>query len=519
MIRSLLSNIRFYVLLFSIVLSVSLYLFVSLTIPSGPTQIIKLTEYYALTAVTLLYLALLAGPFCYTFSFLPYRKYYLKSRRALGVSAFYFAFLHFLLSFFGLLGGFEGIPYLSGTYLFSITLAFIALTILFSMAATSFDSVIEKMTFRRWKNLHRLVYLAGVFALIHALLLGSHFQDLYSLIPQIFFIALVFLLSLELLRIDAFMKKRYPQAPLTSILTLPLFALLAGMVLYSLLPVPSTGSVSWGIHAEHLKLARERQKEQNQTPTTSYPGGKGDRTKRFSVSLTPLQANPLTDTLLAFTVFDAATGTRTELFQKLYEKQMHLIVVDSTLEYFTHLHPELDDSTFEISTQFPKEDVYRLYTDFQPFGATEQQFAFSLPVGDGRQQKSTQQPDKNLTKVFGDYEVTLSAPPLDAQEMSIGNQTLTFTIKDAGTEKPVTTLEPYLGAFGHLVMIKQDNYAYLHVHPQNPITPTPGLTGGPGVSFVPLGLYGAIQPGIYRVFAQFNPDGNLFTADFTVKVE
>ena len=124
-----------------------------------------------------------------------------------------------------------------------------------------------------------------------------------------------------------------------------------------------------------------------------------------------------------------------------------------------------------------------------------------------------------MTKTFGDYEVTLEKPELSAQEMSIGNQTLSFTIKDAKTHQPIKTLKPYLGAFGHLVMINSDNYAYLHVHPKSATPPLPDQNGGPTVSFLPLGLYGPIKPGIYRVFAQFNPDNHLFTADFTVKVE
>ena len=39
------------------------------------------------------------------------------------------------------------------------------------------------------------------------------------------------------------------------------------------------------------------------------------------------------------------------------------------------------------------------------------------------------------------------------------------------------------------------------------------------VIFLPLGLYGPIKPGVYRVFAQFNPNNNLFTSNFTVTVE
>ncbi|NKX51639.1 hypothetical protein HER39_13910, partial [Arthrobacter deserti] len=32
--------------------------------------------------------------------------------------------------------------------------------------------------------------------------------------------------------------------------------------------------------------------------------------------------------------------------------------------------------------------------------------------------------------------------------------------------QPVKTLEPYLGAYGHLVALRAGDLAYLHVHPE-----------------------------------------------------
>src|SRR5258708_1943827 len=169
--RSLFTNVRFYVLIFSVLLSVGFYLYVRLTIPEGALQIIRLTQYYALSALTYLYLAVLAGPLMYVAKWFPFRAQYLKARRAIGVSAFYFGLLHALLAFFGQLGGFAGLFFLSGNYLLAISLSFTALVILFLMAATSFDAMVTKLTFPKWKLLHRFVYLVIVLILIHALML------------------------------------------------------------------------------------------------------------------------------------------------------------------------------------------------------------------------------------------------------------------------------------------------------------------------------------------------------------
>ena len=206
---SLIRNIRFHILLFSIALSLITYFLITLVIPQRPLQITWLTQAYALLAITFLYFALLCGPFCYTFRGFPYRAQYLKARRAIGVSVFYFGLLHSLFAFFGKLGGFGGLGLLDNKYLLAISLSFTALIILFLMAVTSFDFMIAKLTFTKWKMLHRFVYLASVLVLIHALMVGTHFQDLSSPISLILFVSVAFLLILEVRRITSFIRRKF----------------------------------------------------------------------------------------------------------------------------------------------------------------------------------------------------------------------------------------------------------------------------------------------------------------------
>ncbi len=255
--------------------------------------------------------------------------------------------------------------------------------------------------------------------------------------------------------------------------------------------------------------------------TSSNPALQGDRTRRFTVSFTPpaTAVQPNQDTQLSFKVYDASSGNPVSIFSRVYEKVMHLIVVDNELQNFSHIHPEQTIDGFTITTKFPHPGRYHLYLDFQPTGAIEQQFGFTVNVGTVDQPAvASQNPDTNLTKTFGAYQVTLETPQLKASEMSLGNQPLKFTIKDAQGQ-PVTTLKPYLASFGHLVMIDTSTYDYLHVHPSNLVAPQPDANGGPTVEFLPIGIYGPFKPGVYKIFAQFNPNGQLFTSDFTVKVE
>lgn len=252
------------------------------------------------------------------------------------------------------------------------------------------------------------------------------------------------------------------------------------------------------------------------------PGMTGDTTKRYTVSfIKPVNPTSNVDEQLAFEVFDAATGEKVTLFNKIYEKNLHLIITDEKLQYFTHIHPELKDGIFVISTQFPHDGTFYLYLDFQPFGAIEQQFAFTLAVGNSNlREKINFLPDTQLTKVFGDLEATLSFPkPLQSEELSIGKQKLTYTLMDLKTRKPIRNLKPYLAAFGHLAMINTKTHEFLHVHPVNVIPVDSNSVGGPTVEFQPLGLYNKIKPGIYKLFAQFNPNNNLILTDFLVEVK
>ena len=79
--------------------------------------------------------------------------------------------------------------------------------------------------------------------------------------------------------------------------------------------------------------------------------------------------------------------------------------------------------------------------------------------------------------------------------------------------QPVTDLDPYLGAYGHLVALRSGDLAYLHVHPEG--EPGDGITRpGPEVTFSAT----APSPGIYRLFLDFKHEGVVRTADFTLAV-
>ena len=78
---------------------------------------------------------------------------------------------------------------------------------------------------------------------------------------------------------------------------------------------------------------------------------------------------------------------------------------------------------------------------------------------------------------------------------------LTLTVSRDG--RPVTDLQPYLGAYGHLVALRDGDLAYLHVHPAG--EPGDGTTApGPDVA---LRRRPRPSAGTYRLFLDFQHGG------------
>ena len=190
-----------------------------------------------------------------------------------------------------------------------------------------------------------------------------------------------------------------------------------------------------------------------------------------------------------------ARGETVRDFDVEHEKRMHLIVARHDLTGFQHLHPEqAADGSWSIAARLPEAGSYRMFADFTHDG-TAQTLAADLRV-DGRADLRPLPAPAPEAVSDGGYDVQLDAanarPGAEAQ--------LDFTITKDG--EPIET-EPYLGAGGHLVALREGDLAFLHVHP-----------AGDGVAFA------ATFPtaGRYRLFLQFQHEGRIHTVAFTREV-
>ncbi|XRQ09501.1 hypothetical protein ACN3XK_00885 [Actinomadura welshii] len=204
-----------------------------------------------------------------------------------------------------------------------------------------------------------------------------------------------------------------------------------------------------------------------------------------------------------FTV-NGPDGEPVTRFEPLHGKHVHLIVARRDLSGFQHLHPtQAGGGVWTVPVTLPKAGAYRFFTDIQPEGAQRQLTLGTDVLAPGEMEPAPLPEPERVAKVDG-YEVALSGG------LTPGKSTeLTLSVSKDG--EPVTDLQPYLEAYGHLVALRQGDLAYLHVHPDG--EPGDGETApGPGITF----FAEAPSPGAYRLYLDFKHDGKVRTAEFTV---
>ncbi|MDZ5610196.1 hypothetical protein U2I54_24990, partial [Bacillus pseudomycoides] len=189
-----------------------------------------------------------------------------------------------------------------------------------------------------------------------------------------------------------------------------------------------------------------------------------------------------------------------------HEKKMHLIVVSKDLSYFNHIHPTYDgNGKFNVDVSFPKGGEYKLISDFIPKGGSQTTKTHTIKVEGTEQKVEPLQADKTLVKVVDGKEITLSH---DGELKPNQEIMLKFNIKDATTKKPITDLETYLGAIGHVVILSEDTEKYLHVHPAD--TKTMG----------PEAMFHTEFPtsGTYKIWGQFQHNGKVFAVPYVITI-
>lgn len=204
-----------------------------------------------------------------------------------------------------------------------------------------------------------------------------------------------------------------------------------------------------------------------------------------------------------FTVTDSEGAAVTE-YEYQHGKRLHLIVVRRDLSSFQHLHPRLSPTgEWSVDLDLRKAGDYRVFADFKPAGA-ERGYTLGRDLSVAGHYAPTPLPNVETNTTVDDYQVSL-----DGDLVAGTASHLTLTVSRDG--RPVTDLEPYLEAFGHLVVLRDGDLAYLHVHPDG--APGDGTRPGPDIKFVAE----VPSTGTYRLFLDFKHDDVVRTAAFTAR--
>jgi hypothetical protein len=178
------------------------------------------------------------------------------------------------------------------------------------------------------------------------------------------------------------------------------------------------------------------------------------------------------------------------------DKQLHLIVLRSDLTGYQHLHPALGpDGAWTVALALPTPGSWRVFADFATIAS------------DGHRVDDTASAQLS---VAGSYDPVALPAPGSSSVVDGVSVTMEGAVRPGSTvpllvRTSAGPLERYLGAFGHLVMVRADDMSYVHVHPEEQL------------------YRGAVRfwvtvpaPGRYRAFFDFSVSGVVRTAEFTL---
>lgn len=188
-----------------------------------------------------------------------------------------------------------------------------------------------------------------------------------------------------------------------------------------------------------------------------------------------------------------------------HEKLMHLIVVRDDATGFQHVHPEYQNGRWTVKTNIPQQGAYNMYVDVSPKEEAETILRVPLTIGGKTAQAQFPAISQNMTVTQDGMQVKLS---VNSSFKTKEHSKLQFMLTRNG--QPVAQIEPYLGAFGHVVVLRHgDPDDYLHAHPVTETKPTNGQVEFE--SEFP-------SKGTYTIYAQFQVSGKVMTFPITLSV-
>ena len=227
----------------------------------------------------------------------------------------------------------------------------------------------------------------------------------------------------------------------------------------------------------------------------------------LDLTVQPDPPRPADTTRLTFGIVDPRTRLPVRSFQVVHEKLYHIFIVGQDLAFFLHTHPEREpDEDFHLDVRFPKPGIYRLLSDFYPAGGTPQLITSTVIVPGS--------PD--LLPQTAHLQADIAAKHTENSDVELVTSSLVLARQKTSLVFRVTPddgMEPYLGAWGHMLAASADLIDMMHSHPSDAVD-------GRSHAYKELRFDLVFpRPGTYRLWIQFQRAGVVNTVAFNVPVE
>lgn len=239
---------------------------------------------------------------------------------------------------------------------------------------------------------------------------------------------------------------------------------------------------------------------------------------------TPVPQIPLS---MTYTLRDPDSNAVTvDRLTLTHERFMHMFVVSEDLSFFSHIHPEdQGNGQYAVSETLPRDGRYVLFNTFVSDNGSTQIERDIVATGGAPRESAQARPlqDLGVPRQVDGLTVTMSGPEKVRRKIPT---TFTITVQQDG--KPVTDLEPYLGAACHVVIVSADTKQFSHTHGdveggaisgdtsnmQGMAMPPPPESFGPNLQFT----HTFMQPGMYKIWVQFQREATVSTVEYSVQV-
>jgi P-type Cu+ transporter len=230
----------------------------------------------------------------------------------------------------------------------------------------------------------------------------------------------------------------------------------------------------------------------------------------------PDTTSPGVPTQVTATVVDAETGEPIEDITRSHEAWMHLIATRDDLGTFAHVHPEPTGKAGELAVglTFPTAGRYIVNTEFRQQGQMSDVHQRQYVTVTGDAPAPVVLTDSPREVVVDGIRVELGGDAVVGERSD-----LHFEFTDATSGEPIDTLQPFLAAAGHIVVMRADGTTFAHEHAEVEDNRGRSVFAMPGTTFGPeLNVHTQFDTaGTYQLWGQFRTaDGDVLTVPFTV---